>query len=104
MDKKKVERVKINVKKTVLVAPLDWGLGHATRCIPIIYGLLKEGHEVLVAAEGPIKFLLEQEFPDVEYLPLRGYGINYGKSRYALSLKIMLQIPKILKAISYEKK
>ena len=104
MDKKKVENIKINVKKTVLVAPLDWGLGHATRCIPIIYGLLKEGHKVLVAAEGPIKILLQQEFQDIEYLPLKGYGINYNKTQSSLSFKIMLQIPKILKAISFERR
>ena len=104
MDKKKVENRKINVKKTVLVAPLDWGLGHATRCIPIIYGLVKEGHKVLVAAEGPIKILLEQEFQDIEYLPLKGYGINYNKTPTSFSFKIMLQAPKILKAISFERR
>lgn len=104
MDKKKVENIKINVKKTVLVAPLDWGLGHATRCIPIIYGLVKEGHKVLVAAEGPIKILLEQEFQDIEYLPLKGYRINYNKTQSSFSRKIMLQAPKILKAISFERR
>ncbi|MBU3745270.1 MAG: glycosyl transferase family 28, partial [Sediminibacterium sp.] len=36
---------KQNIK--VLVAPLDWGLGHATRCIPIIAALLSEGYEVM---------------------------------------------------------
>jgi len=104
VDKKKVENIKINVKKTVLVAPLDWGLGHATRCIPIIYGLLNEGHEVLIAAEGPIKILLQQEFKSLEYLPLKGYEINYSKTQYGLSIKILLQLPKILKAISFEKR
>ena len=47
----------------IIVAPLDWGLGHATRCIPIIYALLEAGCEVLIAAEGFQKNLLAGEFP-----------------------------------------
>ena len=48
-------------RKRILVAPLDWGLGHATRCIPIIKELLSQGHEVVIAAEGPVKILLEKD-------------------------------------------
>ena len=36
----------------VLVVPLDWGLGHATRCIPVIYELLRQNAEVWLAGEG----------------------------------------------------
>ncbi len=36
----------------MLVAPLDWGLGHATRCIPIINELIQQGAQVIVAASG----------------------------------------------------
>ena len=36
----------------VLVAPLDWGLGHATRCIPVIRELQAAGAEVWLAGEG----------------------------------------------------
>ena len=35
-------------KKTILVAPLNWGLGHATRCIPIIRALEANGFIPLV--------------------------------------------------------
>lgn len=28
----------------ILIAPLNWGLGHATRCIPLIRKFQKEGH------------------------------------------------------------
>ena len=47
-------------KRKVLVAPLDWGLGHATRCIPIIHELLRQNYEVLLAAEKAIANLLSQ--------------------------------------------
>jgi hypothetical protein len=35
----------MNIKtepKTILIAPLNWGLGHATRCIPIIRALQEQ--------------------------------------------------------------
>jgi UDP:flavonoid glycosyltransferase YjiC (YdhE family) len=35
--------------KRVLIAPLDWGLGHTARCIPIIQELLQQGHQVIFA-------------------------------------------------------
>ena len=47
----------------VLVSPLDWGLGHATRCIPVIRYLLNKGCNVIIAAEGAQENLLKTEFP-----------------------------------------
>ena len=38
--------------RRILVAPLDWGLGHATRCIPLIRTLLDLGQEVMLASSG----------------------------------------------------
>jgi uncharacterized protein (TIGR00661 family) len=90
---------KINIrtdKKTVLIAPLDWGLGHATRCIPIIYELLQLNCEVIIAAEGRIKKLLQKEFPGLIFIHFRGYNISYSKSGLLLPLKLTLQIPKIM--------
>ena len=37
------------IKKRILIAPLNWGIGHATRCIPIIENLIKNDFEVLIA-------------------------------------------------------
>jgi uncharacterized protein (TIGR00661 family) len=79
----------------VLVAPLEWGLGHATRCIPIINELLEQNCEVLIAAEGATYFLLKKEFPDVIFLPLMGYRMKYSRNKSLLPLKILLQFPKI---------
>ena len=92
---------KINIG--VLVAPLDWGLGHCTRCIPIIRHLLLRGCRVVLAAEGAQAILLMQEFPSIQVLPLKGYRISYASSKRFFSLKIVWQIPKILIAIAREK-
>ena len=39
-------------QKNILISPLNWGLGHATRCIPIIETLLNKNENVLIAADG----------------------------------------------------
>ena len=104
MDKNYDEKMNLGGKSRILVAPLDWGLGHATRCIPIIYRLLEQGHEVFISAEGTVKKLLQQEFPNIECLPLKGYQISYSKTRRGLFLHMVKQIPKITTAIAYERR
>ena len=90
-------------RKRILVAPLDWGLGHATRCIPIIKELLRQGHEVVIAAEGPVKILLEKEFPIIEFISLKGYRIKYGKTKRGFLLSVITQIPKLFISIKKER-
>jgi UDP:flavonoid glycosyltransferase YjiC (YdhE family) len=104
VDKNYDEKMNLGGKPRILIAPLDWGLGHATRCIPIIYKLLEQGHEVFIGAEGSIKKLLQQEFSEIEYLPLKGYQIRYNTTRQALFLCMLKQVPKIITAITYEKR
>jgi predicted glycosyltransferase len=88
----------------ILLAPLDWGLGHATRCIPIIRYLLEKGCEVTVAAEGAAALLLRSNFPALTIIPIEGYKIRYSRHAGTFAFKILTQVPKILKAIQNEKK
>ena len=88
--------------KKILIAPLDWGLGHATRCIVIIRDLQTLNCDITVAATGKIKNLLQNEFPNLDFLDLPGYTISYSKSKRTLPFKILTQIPKILKIIRFE--
>lgn len=89
-------------KPVVLVAPLDWGLGHATRCIPVIIKLLEYNCEVIIAADGDCKLLLEKEFPDITFLYLRGYRIQYSRKKIWLPVKLFIQFPKIIFTIYTE--
>ena len=100
MKFKNINRVEGKMK--VLIAPLDWGLGHATRCIPIIYELLSLNFEVMLAAEGNVKNLLQKEFPGLAFLPLRGYRVHYGKNKHWLSLRLLSQFPKLIRRIYLE--
>lgn len=90
--------------KRILIAPLDWGLGHATRCIPIIHLLNQTGCEVIIASGGEQLTLLKNEFPGIQTVFLKGYNISYAKSKRWLALKILLQVPKILLSIRREQK
>ena len=94
--------VKMISKSRILVVPLDWGLGHATRCIPVIYELIKQGAEVWLAGEGVQKNLLKKEFPDLPILPLEGYRVKYGGSRLGLFRSIFFQLPRLFKTIKQE--
>ncbi len=89
-------------KPRILLAPLDWGLGHATRCIPIIRELLAQDCEVWLAGEGAQEYLLKQEFPELPFLHLDGYRIRYSRSAIGLLLSIFRQTHKILTAIKKE--
>lgn len=89
-------------KHTILVAPLDWGLGHATRCIPIITELLHLRHKVIIGAEGVQAELLKEAFPSIPIVALAGYRVKYSHKPSLLALKILVQLPKILRSIAYE--
>lgn len=84
-------------EKRILVAPLDWGLGHATRCIPLIRELLARGARPYLATSGRAFHLLEKEFPGLPLLPLASYGVRYPGER--LLLQLALQAPRILAGI-----
>jgi uncharacterized protein (TIGR00661 family) len=95
---------KASLKARVLIAPLEWGLGHATRCIPIISQLLSQKCEIFIAAERATYYLLKDEFPTVNFLLLKGYRIKLSKLKGLLFWKIAGQLPKIIFAIYKENK
>ena len=89
-------------KTTILIAPLDWGLGHATRCIPIIKTLQELGCTIIIASEGPTQQILSQAFPSITCVPLQGYHIHYSRKKSRFAFKIFTQIPKIIGVIYKE--
>ena len=93
----------MNQPKRILICPLNWGLGHATRCIPIIHLLLKKNAEVIIAADGRPLELLKQEFPGLECICLQGYDIQYPDNG-SMVWKMLFSIPKISLGIRKEHK
>ncbi len=80
----------------VLVAPLDWGLGHATRCIPVIYEFLRQGASVTIATDGAPETLLKKEFPQLNYLTLIGYNVTYSKTKAGFLFRLIRQLPRLI--------
>ena len=82
-------------KKKILICPLNWGLGHATRDVPIIEMLLKNNYEVIIAASSEPLIYLTKEFPDLEIINFPNYKVRYSKRKSQL-LRMAILIPKIL--------
>jgi len=89
------------MSKSVLIAPLNWGLGHATRCIPIIRLLLARGHRVCCASDGDSLSVLKKEFPELNFYELPSYNIQYSRNIPAW-LFTLWRTPKFLRSIKRE--
>jgi len=80
---------------------LDWGLGHATRCIPIIQLLLDKGVDVVIGADHYPLVMLKEEFPSLEFITFPGYEIKYPKKK-GMNFKMLFQTPKVFHRIKKE--
>lgn len=90
------------VKETILYCPLNWGLGHATRIVPLIKQSIDDKHKVIIAAEGaPLEFL-KQEFPGIQYVSFSGFKIRYW-ARPFFNLGLFLQLPIFYLSFYYER-
>ena len=89
--------------RTILVAPLNWGLGHATRCIPIIKALQQNDYTPIIASDGIAIDLLKKEFPNLQILELPSYQIEYAKNGKNLKWKLLSKAFRTIRAIRNEK-
>lgn len=89
-----------HISTVILVSPLDWGLGHATRCIPLIDKLLQHGVTVILATDGRAYALLQQHYPTLTLLKLPAYNIRYRSAN--MTLAMASQFPKIVYAMVAE--
>lgn len=88
---------------SVLVSPLSWGLGHASRDMPIIRELMRRGHDVTIAAGGRAYDLLKKECPDCQFIHFEDYPAPYSSTLSFMS-KFFVSIPVLLKALAAERK
>lgn len=91
----------MNSSKRILVAPLDWGLGHASRCVPVIRCLIDKGAAPVIAADGRPLAFLQNEFPSLEFVRVPGYNIEYPR-KGSMAIKMMRSAPRILRGIRRE--
>ncbi len=84
-----------NAAQSVLIAPLNWGLGHASRCVPIVREQLAAGNRVTLAGDGDSLTLLRKHFPELPVLHLPHLELRYsnGKSQVGAMLR---SLPRLL--------
>ena len=106
--KEKLPDIKLNFNgKTnykVLIAPLDWCLGHTTRIIPIIHQFLSAGCQVILAGNSKQRSLLLAEFPTLDFLHLPGYNVKYSQHHRFFVWKLLLQLPSLQSIIRKEQR
>lgn len=94
----------MNAKKlNIFISPLDWGLGHVTRIIPIIQMLRERGHNVIMGGGRNAMAVLSAEFPELEFEPLPSYMIRYPQSGN-LVWAVLKQMPSFLASIRKERR
>ncbi|MBI9038360.1 MAG: hypothetical protein JEY97_09525 [Bacteroidales bacterium] len=91
----------MKLKKNILICPLNWGLGHATRCVPLINELISQNANVIITADGRPFDFLKDSFPHLEFINFRGYNIRYPKTG-KMSLKLLTLLPKLFYRIVLE--
>jgi predicted glycosyltransferase len=88
-------------KPKILVCPLDWGIGHATRCVPVIESLIRRDVQVIIgAANRPLEFL-RSAFPQLQVIDIPGPAIKYPENEN-MAGRMLISSPGILRAISKE--
>lgn len=84
-------------QRTVIVCPLDWGLGHATRMVPVIDGLIKSGAKVIIAADNRPLAFLKQRFPKCTFEQFPGYSPRYPTHGFLMPFVMMASYPVMMK-------
>lgn len=87
----------------ILMSPLNWGMGHCTRLIPMVRQLRARGHEVGVACVGGAHAVLKQEFPDMELHHAPDYPVPYSSRGWSYN-KLFRSIPRTLGVMEQEKR
>ena len=86
----------------VLVAPLDWGLGHATRCVPVVREFLRAGAEVELAVVKANANFFREVFPDLRQRLAPSYNIVYPKHGYNMALWLLKNSMHLNSVMRYE--
>lgn len=84
----------------VLIACLDWGLGHAARSLPIADAVKEAGAEPVLASAGRAADFLKAERPDMEFLPLPPYNVRYSSQNMIVNMA--LQAPRLAAVVWQE--
>lgn len=86
----------LKVTKNILVCPLDWGLGHATRLVPVIDLLLRNKQKVIIGADNSALSFLTQRFPQCQKIRFPGFVPSYP-AKGSMALMMLRAYPEMMK-------
>jgi UDP:flavonoid glycosyltransferase YjiC (YdhE family) len=86
----------------ILLAPLDWGLGHATRSLTLAHALESLGHQVCLASCGGSLHLLREALPGRSWWEIPDYRIRYATHSHGFLWAMLKQIPQLIHAVRAE--
>lgn len=87
----------------ILIAPLNWGLGHASRCLPLIVRHLKQGDEVVLGGDGEALTLMTKHFPGLRVVPLAPLALRYSSGTSQIGAMLMA-LPRLLRFIRQDRR
>lgn len=87
----------MDAKPRIFVCPLDWGIGHATRCVPVIREFVQQGAEVIIGASNRPLAFLQKEFPELTCIDFPGHEVSYSRKGNSLALHMLGQVPSMLR-------
>lgn len=82
--------------KKALIAPLHWGLGHATRCIPLALKLEADGWQLVVAAVGGCRALLHEALPTATFIDVPNLPVRYTRNPRLFVPHALVRLPVLL--------
>jgi len=91
-----------NAQKRILIAPLDWGLGHTTRCVPLISWLRENDCTPVFAGNSWQRSFIEETFAGIETIHLDGYNVRYSRHRFSFLPALFMQLPRLVKTTKAE--
>lgn len=84
-------------QQKILVSPLDWGLGHATRLIPVLKEL-ESNNDLIIGINRTTEKLMKEHFPMAQFEEVPAYKIRNSKSGgFHTYVRVSLRIKKVKK-------
>lgn len=87
----------------ILIAPLNWGLGHATRCVPLIERYRRNGHEIILGGDGDSLLYLKRRYPTLRVVPLASLSVHYSASKHQLPA-LLRMLPDFIRFIREDRR
>ena len=69
----------MNNSKKILICPVEWGLGHAGRMIPLALKLQKMNNEIIIGASREHLALFRIELQEAKYIEFPGFRPEYSR-------------------------